>query len=146
MFLKTIYKKVILSIFVSVIITGGFYPQNMKDNNVEIARSQYIFARNMSENLTEKLKLNNSQKKALVSILLDYQDNLLNLHSSSRENFELVGGKTKSVSKYISKLLNDTNQQIIDILNSGQQVIYYRIKTEWWKNLYKITNAAKRNL
>ncbi len=144
MYSKLLSRVVLFLLFILINKTGNLYPQDENYNKVEIARSQYLYARSMTDNISEKLKLNPTQKKELINILLDYQDNLLNINHSTSENSELTGESRKSKTKLIKEAETSVEQQIVRILDRRQQGIYYRVKPEWWKRIREITFQKKK--
>lgn len=139
--LKLSVKGYLFFVLFFIVFVNPLFPQNTEKDPVEIARAHYNFARLMADNLSEKLSLTNNQKKVIVDILIDYQENLLAIHNeleNSKElgsSNELVGKTAKERNDLFETTGSESDEQIESILNRNQLSKYYRIKTEWWNRL-----------
>lgn len=147
-------KKISIFLFqflcILVLFNIDVYTQNKDANSVDIARSQYICARVMTDNLSDKLTLNQNQKKEIVNILLDFQENLFALsptkynysddnNDSEQEDKNMTGSQQKNNYQRLRDTENEANEKIESILSGKQLSTYYRVKGEWWTHLKRIT-------
>ena len=84
----------------------------------------------LTYNLAMKILLNDSQKTAVTNLLKTF-----------RTEFSKIGtGSSESVQESQSKLISSTNTQIVDLLDSKQQMKFKVINSDWWKSVQEAQN------
>lgn len=81
----------------------------------------------LSSNLAMKLILNDSQENEIVSLLKSYRSDLTKVMGSS-------------VKESQNKVMSATNEKIVAMLDSKQQMKFNVISSDWWDSVQKAQN------
>jgi hypothetical protein len=81
----------------------------------------------LSSNLAMKILLNDTQKSAVTNLLKTYRTDFSKISSSS-------------VKESQNKLMSSTNEQIVALLDSKQQMKFKVINSDWWKSVQEAQN------
>ena len=76
----------------------------------------------LSSNLAMKLILNDSQTTAVENLLKNYRSDLTKVMGSSVQESQ-------------NKIMSATNEQIVALLDSKQQMKFNVISSDWWKSV-----------
>ena len=78
----------------------------------------------LSSNLAMKLILNDSQTTAVENLLKNYRSDLTKVMGSSIQESQ-------------NKIMSATNEQIVALLDSKQQMKFNVISSDWWESVQK---------
>jgi signal recognition particle GTPase len=81
----------------------------------------------LSSNLAMKILLNDTQKSSVTNLLKTYRTDLSKISSSSVQDSQ-------------NELISSTNEQIVALLDSKQQMKFKVINSDWWKSVQEAQN------
>lgn len=81
----------------------------------------------LASNLAMKILLNDSQEAAVVNLLKSYRSDLGKVMGSS-------------VAESQNKIMTSTNEQIVSLLDSKQNMKFSVISSDWWKSVQEAQN------
>ncbi len=81
----------------------------------------------LASNLAMKILLNDSQEAAVVNLLKSYRSDLGKVMGSS-------------VAESQNKIMTATNEQIVSLLDSKQNMKFSVISSDWWKSVQEAQN------
>jgi hypothetical protein len=114
--------KTLLAIVSIVLVCTGIFAQTvvkpgLTDDEIN----------DLSSNLAMKLILNDSQENEIISLLKSYRSDLSKVMGSSVQESQ-------------NKVMSATNEKIVALLDSKQQMKFNVISADWWDSVQKAQN------